>query len=242
MAHAPNIRLFSTCPLITTASVSDSPPAPWHLIAQIKTNMTITKPTLIATDSSGEDFALTFDDVDADLARFRTGWTAVVPMAMRTPAPAGRTTGEGKGFVAVPRGCAAAVRVVPGPVKRVVGLLAARGEEETQRPERAGGGNDVALGLQRECAECRKHVESRKCLGCSSVWFCGKVSRGSDCSYTASYSIIGRLMRIWGAGVPATGLDIASQGGLQDAQGHGRDLAMRVMHLGRMYQSSILQI
>ena len=56
----------------------------WSLLAQIKENMTITKPTLIATDRSGVDFAIIFDEPGFSLKGFRKGYTLLVPAARRT--------------------------------------------------------------------------------------------------------------------------------------------------------------
>ena len=56
----------------------------WSLLAQIKENMTITKPTLIATDRSGVDFAITFEESGFSLKGFRKGYTLLVPGARRT--------------------------------------------------------------------------------------------------------------------------------------------------------------
>lgn len=56
----------------------------WTLLAQIKENMTITKPTLIATDRSGVDFAIIFEEPGFSLKGFRKGYTLLVPGARRT--------------------------------------------------------------------------------------------------------------------------------------------------------------
>ncbi|KAF6804890.1 zinc mynd-type domain containing protein, partial [Colletotrichum musicola] len=34
----------------------------WFLVAQVKQNMTITKPTVVAADRGGDEFAITFED------------------------------------------------------------------------------------------------------------------------------------------------------------------------------------
>ncbi|KAI1756090.1 hypothetical protein F4782DRAFT_526645 [Xylaria castorea] len=79
----------------------------WCLLAQIKENMTITKPTLIATDRAGVDFALLFED-GISLKGFRKGYTVAVPEARRTD-----REGEGKkAVVHVPAGVGADVKKI----------------------------------------------------------------------------------------------------------------------------------
>lgn len=75
----------------TTESV-DPERADWCLVGQVKNNMTITKPTLIVTDRSGAEFAVTFEDRGFDLKarNLKKGNTIVIPRARRTP------KGEGK--------------------------------------------------------------------------------------------------------------------------------------------------
>ncbi|TGJ81493.1 hypothetical protein E0Z10_g7279 [Xylaria hypoxylon] len=78
----------------------------WCLLAQIKENMTITKPTLIVTDRTGVDFALLFEDA-ISLKGFRKAYTVVVPNARRTD-----REGDGKkAVVRVPAGRSAEVKV-----------------------------------------------------------------------------------------------------------------------------------
>lgn len=62
----------------------------WYLLAQVKENMTITQPTLIATDRAGVDFALVFDDTGKSLKAFKKGHTLVVPRALRTDREEGK--------------------------------------------------------------------------------------------------------------------------------------------------------
>ena len=75
----------SSLPPPPPPSYSPTPETTTHfLLAQVKQNMTITKPTLVATDSSGADFAITFEDRGLDLRPVKAGWTVVVPGATRT--------------------------------------------------------------------------------------------------------------------------------------------------------------
>lgn len=86
--------------------VPDAADGNWWLLAQIKENMTITQPTLIATDRTGVDFALLFED-GLSLRAFRKGFTLAVPGARRTD-----REGEGKkAVVRVPAGRGADVKV-----------------------------------------------------------------------------------------------------------------------------------
>ncbi|KFA52351.1 hypothetical protein S40293_10402 [Stachybotrys chartarum IBT 40293] len=82
----------------------------WWLIGQIKERMTITQPTVVATDRSGADFAATFDkdDAGADERVWKKGHCLAIPRARRTASKAGG------GFVKVPLGQGGSVRVVPG--------------------------------------------------------------------------------------------------------------------------------
>ena len=157
------------------AAVSSAPPPPadvhgaWFLVAQVKDDMTITKPTLVLSDRAGAPFALVFeglarDDLDLKKAGLRKGATAVVPRARRTPP---REEGK-RGFVAVEKGRAAEVRAIPAPLERVVELAAA------MRARAARGGSG-------ECETCGEEGESSaallRCTGCEEVRYCSKVGR-----------------------------------------------------------------
>ncbi|KEY72150.1 hypothetical protein S7711_10341 [Stachybotrys chartarum IBT 7711] len=122
----------------------------WWLIGQIKERMTITQPTVVATDRSGADFAATFDkdDAGADERVWKKGHCLAIPRARRTASKAGG------GFVKVPPGQGGSVRVVPG------------GWEVLRAMER----------VQDGCASCEGEGGSR-CLGCGVVRYCSKVSR-----------------------------------------------------------------
>ncbi|KAI0544629.1 hypothetical protein F4679DRAFT_515998 [Xylaria curta] len=126
----------------------------WCLLAQIKENMTITKPTLIVTDRTGVDFALLFEDA-INLKGFRKGYTVAVPDARRTD-----REGEGKkAVVRVPAGRGADVKVMPGGLERVLELGFILGAE----------------GLDQKCAACGKTEGTfMKCTGCGFAAYCGK--------------------------------------------------------------------
>lgn len=144
-------------------SVAALPPGkgPWYLIAQIKDNMTINKPTLVLTDRGANPFALVWeglgrDDLDLKGLGFKKGYTAVIPYAWRTkPADEGK-----RGFVRVEKSDARTVRSVPGPLERV---LALGGKAKGAKCETCGGEGQDGL---------------KSCTGCERVGYCSKVSLG----------------------------------------------------------------
>lgn len=133
----------------------------WHLLAQVKDNMTLNKPTLVLSDRDGSPFALVFeglerDGLDLKALGLKKGCTAVIPNAVRT-----RPAAEGKrGFVRIDKERAGTVRAVPGPLARVLELGGkARGTScETCGVE---GGGEKGL---------------KSCTGCERVGYCSKVS------------------------------------------------------------------
>lgn len=144
-------------------SVAALPPGkgPWYLVAQIKDNMTINKPTLVLTDRGANPFALVWeglgrDDLDLKGLGFKKGCTAVIPYAWRTkPADEGK-----RGFVRVEKSDARAVRSVPGPLERVLALGG-----KAKGPKCATCGGEGQDGL-------------KSCTGCERVGYCSKVSLG----------------------------------------------------------------
>lgn len=99
---------------------------PWLLVAQVKNDMTITKPTLTLRDKTGHEFALVFDglgrgDLDFRQRGLKKGNVAIVRNALRTPP---REQGRGQGFVVVGKGREDTVSAVPGPLERVVKAIA----------------------------------------------------------------------------------------------------------------------
>ncbi|ETS82286.1 hypothetical protein PFICI_07288 [Pestalotiopsis fici W106-1] len=65
----------------------------WYMVAQVKNNMTITKPTLIVTDRSGMDFAVTFEEDrgwDLKARGLKKGNVMVIPRARRLEKGPGR--------------------------------------------------------------------------------------------------------------------------------------------------------
>ncbi|KAI0812213.1 hypothetical protein GGR55DRAFT_677805 [Xylaria sp. FL0064] len=147
---------FYELPAVSRSEQRDEPPdRRWWLLAQVKENMTITKPTLIVTDRTGVDFALLFEDKMV-LKGFRKGYTIAVPRARRTD-----REGDGKkAVVHVPVGSGADVKVIPGRLERVLELgVVLDGEEDR-----------VA-----KCAGCGKTEGGfMKCTGCGFAAYCGK--------------------------------------------------------------------
>lgn len=133
--------------------------APWYLLAQVKDNMTINKPTLVLKDRDENPFALVFeglerDELDLKGLGFKKGCTAVIPNATRTkPAEDGK-----RGFVRVEKGNAGAVRAIPGPLARVLEV----------------GGKVKGTTCETCGAEGEKGLKS--CTGCGRVGYCSKVS------------------------------------------------------------------
>ncbi|KAF3760593.1 hypothetical protein M406DRAFT_268930 [Cryphonectria parasitica EP155] len=150
-------------PPSSSSSSSSQQQSTWYLLAQVKDNMTINKPTLVLTDRDGNPFALVFeglgrDELDLKGLGLKKGCTAVIPNAKRT-----RPAEEGKrGFVRIDKRDAGTVRAVPGALARV---LEVGGREKGDRCETCGGagGDGGEEGL-------------KSCTGCARVGYCGKVS------------------------------------------------------------------
>ncbi|KAF6789085.1 lipase esterase [Colletotrichum sojae] len=112
----------------------------WFLVAQVKQNMTITKPTVVAADRGGDEFAITFEDRGIDLRPVKTGWSIVVPRAMRTRPREGK-----KGFVRVAEGRGTGVKYVPAGLEVMFELgRMVRGEDEEEK----GAGRCAGCGME----------------------------------------------------------------------------------------------
>ncbi|OTB10676.1 hypothetical protein K445DRAFT_16458 [Daldinia sp. EC12] len=171
---------------------SPAPTADWFLLAQIKEDMTITKPTVIVRDRSGADFAVTFEDGDhrglgQGGIRFRKGHTLVVPRATRTD------RGEGKqAIVRVPSGEGANVRILPAGLDQVFEIGAVLDGIE-------------GVGKGKKCAACGEEEEGvehqlMRCTGCGVVAYCSKACqvRGwSELGHKANCKVIRSIKEIW---------------------------------------------
>ncbi|KAI1394612.1 hypothetical protein F4819DRAFT_258390 [Hypoxylon fuscum] len=181
---------FYELPSSSTAITTGSPPADWFLVAQIKENMTITKPTVIARDRTGAEFAVTFDDGDHrglgdGKARLKKGHTLVVPRATRTD----REGEAKKAIVRVPEGASAGVKVIPGSLEQVFELgLVLLGIEESSA---------------KKCAACGEAEGERpllRCTGCGAAAYCSKACqvRGwSEMGHKANCKVIKSIKEIW---------------------------------------------
>lgn len=158
-----NIELFPSFEIIPelahNAPVVEAAAPKWYLLAQIKDNMTINKPTLVLNDRDGSPFALVWEGLDRDGLDlkglgFKKGATAVIPNAIRVkPAREGQ-----RGFVRIEAGQAGSVKAVPGPLARVLEVGGhVRGDT---------------------CGTCGEEGEKglKSCTGCARVGYCSKVS------------------------------------------------------------------
>ncbi|OTA89993.1 hypothetical protein M434DRAFT_398312 [Hypoxylon sp. CO27-5] len=172
----------------------------WFLLAQIKEDMTITKPTVIVRDRSGTEFAVTFDDGDhrGMGLKFRKGHTLVVPRATRTDRDDGK-----KAIVRVPQGQGAGVRIVPGGLEQVLELgevlagiegaeaeVEAEVEGQVKRRKKCGA-----------CGEMEKEGQTlMRCTGCGAAAYCSKecqVRGWSEMGHKANCKVIRSIKEIW---------------------------------------------
>lgn len=163
------------------------------LLAQVKDNMTITKPTLVLTDREGTGFALVFDGLERDgldLGKMglKKGATAIIRNARRT-VPVDNNGGDSltakaarRPFMRVAPGQAHTVLAVPTGVEQTVAiagkLRAQQHMAETEGHERcgacnaAGSVNTATTGTTPQTAPDKKLL---KCTGCGQAWYCDRV-------------------------------------------------------------------
>ncbi|KAF7526860.1 hypothetical protein G7054_g10621 [Neopestalotiopsis clavispora] len=131
---------------------------PWFMVVQVKNNMTITKPTLIATDRSGMDFAVTFEEDrgwDLKARGLKKGSVMVIPRARRLEKGPGR-----KDVLVVEKRDCESVKAIPGSLERTIAL---------------GSRLDDSGATAAKCETCEKVQDGlSKCTGCESVAYCGK--------------------------------------------------------------------
>lgn len=168
---------FTTCPS-TLDPETALPPTDWFLLAQVKDDMTITKPTLVLSDRDGAPFALVFDGLERDDLNFKAmglkkGCTAVVRRARRTPPKE-----EGKrGFVSVEKGSVGSVRAIPGPLERVFVVAERLRVAEAEVEKGTGGGNGGGGKGTGRCETCGGgEGQLMRCTGCGGMQYCSKVS------------------------------------------------------------------
>ncbi|KAK4191481.1 hypothetical protein QBC35DRAFT_520782 [Podospora australis] len=175
----------SASPLSTSSASSSSPHASpeetYYLLAQIKENMSITKPTLILEDLSSSTFALVWEDSPPSSSpnfneffkarNIKKGNCILIPNAVRSDPPplTEQEIQEGKppkqGCVKL-KGNGDELKVFPGTLEKVVGVGQHWAEDmaDTSR-----------------CWECgateRKGGDDKKlmnCTGCGGVRYCSK--------------------------------------------------------------------
>ncbi|KAI1418382.1 hypothetical protein F5Y13DRAFT_652 [Hypoxylon sp. FL1857] len=183
---------FYELPAASSISTSsDEAQRDWFLLAQIKEDMTITKPTVIVRDRSGVEFAVTFDDGDhrGMGLKFRKGHTLVVPRVVRTDRDEGK-----KAIVRVPEGQGAGVRIVPGSLEQVLELGEVLGGIEGAE----------AQGQGKKCAACggaeKEGQALMRCTGCGAAAYCSKACqvRGwSEMGHKANCKVIRSIKEIW---------------------------------------------
>ncbi|KAI1763807.1 hypothetical protein GGR53DRAFT_466942 [Hypoxylon sp. FL1150] len=214
----------STATTTTTTSLPSTPPAPdntWFLLAQIRENMTITKPTLVVRDRAGLDFAVTFDDGDhrglplsspsssssSSPPRFRRGHTLVVPRATRTDREG---EGEGRGnnnkkkaVVRVPAGQSGGVRVIPGGLEQVVemGRVVDGMQQGADAKKCAACGEAEGEGEGEGQGEGQgKGKVLMRCTGCGVAAYCSKAcqARGwSEMGHKSNCKVVKSIKEIW---------------------------------------------
>ncbi|RYP09887.1 hypothetical protein DL764_001021 [Monosporascus ibericus] len=170
---------ISTSTSTNATSTTKAGSGGWFLLAQIKEDMTITKPTLIVTDSAGVDFAVTFEDAALNLRGdlgARKGYTLVVPGARRT-------NREGKkAVVRVEVGRGGQVRVIPGSLEQVLELGRVVGSET----------------VGKQCAACGKtDGPLMRCKGCSTASYCSKVNGWSELGHKSNCKVLKSIREIW---------------------------------------------
>ncbi|KAL1878781.1 hypothetical protein VTK73DRAFT_7538 [Phialemonium thermophilum] len=213
----PPLASCPAAPLDPSAAASASAPAHF-LLAQITDDMTITKPTLVATDRTGTSFAIVFEAAGAASgppdrgflrARgLRKGHTVVVPWARRRVPGSGR-----REFVAVEcggeSGEVGGVRVVPGSLARVLEVGRVMRERRTRRgrtsaEDRGDVGDDEEWELgQEKCDRCGGGEGSSlmQCTGCGEVRYCSKACQvahwGGEAGHKADCKIMKAIKDIW---------------------------------------------
>ena len=152
------------------------------LLAQIKDNMTITKPTLVLADRDGHPFALVFDGVghdglDLGTLGLKKGATAVVRNA-RQSVPAGSgdidngpetmtSKAAKRPFVRIAAGEAHTVQAVPGGLEQT---LAAAGKLRRRLDAEA-----EACDACDACGSAGDGSKLLRCTGCSQAQYCNRV-------------------------------------------------------------------
>ncbi|CAK7245964.1 MAG: hypothetical protein STHCBS139747_007569 [Sporothrix thermara] len=197
----------------STATSESSAPV---LLAQIKDNMTITKPTLVLTDRDGHGFALVFDGLDRDgldLGKLglKKGATAVVRGARQTvPAPSAAEPGAPetmtakaarRQFMRIAPGQAHTVQAVPAGLEQTLAIAAALRSQQS-RMLAEGCGHCAACDAAGSCgvsgagvAEDAAVKRLLRCTGCGQAWYCDRV--GWSSGHKSECKALKALSTIW---------------------------------------------
>ncbi|KAK8073473.1 HIT/MYND zinc finger-like protein [Apiospora phragmitis] len=182
--------------LPSDAEIAAAPPegmnaASWWMLAQVKVNMTLTKPTLIVTDRRGLDFAVTFEDPAMDLKGYKKGYTLVVPRAQADGPGGGQEGGHAGGGAILQVGTGELKKVIPAKMEHLLELGQVldimRGDE--------------AEGKEQKCGACGKTEASlSKCTGCGTVKYCSKecqLKGWSELGHKSNCKSLKAIKTIW---------------------------------------------
>ncbi|CAK7213313.1 hypothetical protein SBRCBS47491_001763 [Sporothrix bragantina] len=204
-------------PSSPSLSLSSSADSGVVLLAQIKDNMTITKPTLVLTDRDGHGFALVFDGLDRDgldLGKLglKKGATAVVRNARQTvPAPRPRADEQSadpetltakaarRQFLRVAPGQAHTVQAVPTGLEQTIAIAATlRAQQERTLAE--GCSHCEACGVSGSSAvDDTTAKKLLRCTGCGQAWYCDRAcqTRGWSNGHKSECKALKALSTIW---------------------------------------------
>ncbi|KAL2269110.1 hypothetical protein VTJ83DRAFT_3956 [Remersonia thermophila] len=176
----------------------------YYLLAQISQDMTLTKPTLILTDSTSATFALVFDSrpgagpetLNLRSMGLKPGATLCLRGARRGLPPSKEGEGESsgkQGHVVVSRVEEGRVRAIPAGLDKVVALGGWLSGRDLQRAE----------GRGKKCESCHEQNEEakglKKCTGCGEVEYCSKecqIKAWND-GHKADCKVIKAIRSIW---------------------------------------------
>ncbi|KAK4219547.1 N-lysine methyltransferase SMYD2 [Rhypophila decipiens] len=189
---------------------------PTTLIAQVKDDMTITKPTLILTDRDAVPFALVFEGYDREEGikflksrNLKKGATVILRNGLARKVSPREDSKSGKASLRIPKGREHEVEVINGKMERVFEIVERfreaedfsrqqqqqqeKDEEEKERARcdacgKVGGGEDGSSGLF-------------KCTGCGVARYCSKecqVKGWTDGGHKADCKVIKGIITIWG--------------------------------------------
>ncbi|CAK7211361.1 hypothetical protein SCUCBS95973_001086 [Sporothrix curviconia] len=213
----------------SSSSSSSATPADSNavLLAQIKDNMTITKPTLVLTDRDGHGFALVFDGLDRDgldLGKLglKKGATAVVRGARQT-VPAARSNEQSaqpetltakaarRQFLRIAPGQAHTVQAVPTGLEQTIAIAATLRAQQT-RTLAEGCSHCAACGVSGSpgaagAAAAAGAAETQglsikkllRCTGCGQAWYCDRAcqTKGWSNGHKSECKALKALSAIW---------------------------------------------